>query len=95
MFTSGDSLEKYYTSAAILNRIEYLFKRNTVRSRYKGFKYHLVFMLYSYYVKVHTTKGNADFEVIARALDDDAELVKLVNAASQSIETAEGVQSFV
>ncbi|WP_454903618.1 AIPR family protein [Variovorax gossypii] len=88
MFVAGDSLEKYYTAAAVLNRLENLFKRNAVRPRYKGYKYHLVFMLYNYFVKIHTSKGRPDFDAICEALDHDTELVKLIQAGSQSIETA-------
>lgn len=88
MFVLGDSLERYYTAASILNRLEGLFKRNVVRSRYKGYKYHLVFMLYNYFVKVHTTKGKPDFDSIGAAIDDDGELKKLVDAGSHSIEAA-------
>lgn len=88
MFTPGDALERYYTSAAILNRLEGLFKRSAVRPRYKGFKYHLVFMLYNYFAKLHSGKGKVDFEAIAASLDDDNELIALVNAGSQSIEMA-------
>ena len=88
MFTPGDALERYYISAAILNRLENLFKRTSVRSKYKGFKYHLVFMLYNYFSKIHTSKGKTDFEAILTTLDDDSQLIELVNAGSQSIETA-------
>lgn len=88
MFVSGDSFEKYYTAAAILNRLEGLFKKNVVRTRYKGYKYHLVFMLYNYFVKIKTVKGKPDFESIVIALDDDHEIKKLVNAGAQSIESA-------
>jgi hypothetical protein len=88
MFTPGDSLDRYYASAAILNRLENLFKRNILRARYKGFKYHLVFMLYNYFVKVNTANGKCNFDSLFTALDVDDELIPLVNAASQSIETA-------
>lgn len=88
MFVSGDALERYYVAAAILSRLENLFKRNSVRSRYKAFKYHLVFMLYNYLIKVKTTKGKPDFGAIVSLLDDDTELVTLIKAGSESIEIA-------
>jgi hypothetical protein len=88
MFVAGDSLEKYYVAAAILNRLEGLFKRSVVRPRYKGYKYHLVFMLYNYFVKVYSAKAKPDFDAIGVALDDDDELKKLIDAGSQSIESA-------
>lgn len=88
MFVVGDSLEQYYTAAAILNRLEGLFKKNVIRSRYKGYKYHLVFMLYSYFAKVHTAKGKPNFDAISAALDDDEGLKNLIHAGSQSIDTA-------
>jgi hypothetical protein len=88
MFTPGDSLEKHYTAAAILNRLEILFKRNALRSRYKSFKYHLVFLLYNYFIKVHTSKGKPNFEAVIKELDNDEELLPLALAASQSIDNA-------
>lgn len=88
MFVVGDLLEKYYMSASILNRLETLFRRDKIRRRYRGFKYHLVFMLYNYYVKVHAGKGGAKFDEIARELDDDNNLLNLVGAASKSIDQA-------
>lgn len=88
MFTPGDSLEKYYTAAAILNRLEILFKRNAVRPRYKSFKYHLVFMLYNYFIKVYNSRSKPNFEAVITALDNDEELLPLVLAASQSIDHA-------
>lgn len=88
MFIPGDSLEKYYTAALILNRLEKLFKKGSIRARYKGFKYHLVFMLYNYFTKAHTVKGKPNFDSIVTSLDDDRELIPLVNASAESIETA-------
>lgn len=88
MFVSGDALERYYVAAAILSRLENLFKRNSVRPRHKGFKYHFVFMLYNYFIKVKTTKGKPDFDAIVRSLDDDSELIPLIKASSESIEIA-------
>lgn len=88
MFVPGDSLERYYAAASILNRLESLFKRNVVRPRYKGYKYQLVFMLYNYFVQIYTTKGRPDYNAIGVALDDDVELKRLIEAASLSIETA-------
>lgn len=88
MFVSGDPLEKYYVAAAILNRLENLFKRNSARPRHKGFKYHFVFMLYNYFIKVKTTKGKPDFDAILLSLDNDSELIPLIKASSESIEIA-------
>lgn len=56
--------------------------------RYKSFKYHLVFMLYNYFIKVHNSKGKPNFEAVITALDNDEELLPLVLAASQSIDHA-------
>jgi hypothetical protein len=88
MFVAGDSLEKYYTAASILNRLETLFRRNAVKRRYKGFKYHLVFMLYNYFIKVHAGKSGPKFDEIARQIDDDSTLLKLIESAAKSIEQA-------
>ena len=88
MFVTGDSFERYYAAASILNRLEGLFKRNVVRPRYKGYKYQLVFMLYNYFVQVYTTKGKPDYNSICAAVDDDVELKRLIEAASLSIEAA-------
>jgi hypothetical protein len=88
MFFGGDALEKYYTSAAILNNVELLFKKNVVKSRYKKFKYHLVFMLYNYFIKIHSNKGKTDFNVIIQLLDDDTTLPPLILAGTVSIDNA-------
>lgn len=88
MFIVGDQLEKYYTAATILNRMEALFRRNAVRRRYKGFKYHLVFMLYNYFVKLHGGKGGPKFDAITAELDDDDGLIALIESASKSIDQA-------
>lgn len=90
MFVSGDTLERYYVAAAILSRLENLFKRNSLRPIHKGFKYHFVFMLYNYFIKVKTAKGKPDFDAIVRSLDDDGELIPLIKAGSESIEMALG-----
>lgn len=86
MFVTGDQLEKYYTAASILNRLEALFRRNAIKRRYKGFKYHLVFILYTYFIKVHAGKGGPKFDEITKQIDDDAALLKLIELASKSIE---------
>lgn len=88
MFVAGDALERYYTAAAILSRLDNLFKRNSVKLKHKGFKYHFVFMLYNYFIKVKTKKGRPDFDAIVRSLDDDNELIPLIKAGSESIEMA-------
>lgn len=88
MFVAGDALERYYTAAAVLSRLDNLFKRNSVRLKHKSFKYHFVFMLYNYFIKVKTTKGRPDFDAIVRSLDDDNELIPLIKAGSESIEMA-------
>lgn len=88
MFVAGDSLEKYYTSAAILNRLESLFKRNAARSKHKRFKYHFVFMLYNYLIKTKSRNGKPDFDAILLSLDNEDELLQLIKAGSESIEMA-------
>lgn len=88
MFVAGDSLEKYYTAAAILSRLENLFKRDLVKRKHKGFKYHFVFMLYNYLIKINTAKGKTDFDAILCLLDNDNDLLTLIKASSESIEIA-------
>jgi hypothetical protein len=88
MFVAGDALEKYYLSAAILNRVETLFRRNSLKRKYKVFKYHLVFMLYTYFTKVCTQKGRPDYDKILRQIDENETLLPLVLAGTTSIEAA-------
>ncbi|WP_323944949.1 AIPR family protein [Aeromonas hydrophila] len=88
MFVTGDQLERYYTAASILNRLEALFRRGGRKRRHKGFKYHLVFMLYTYFIKLHAGKGGPKFDEIARQIDNDAVLFKLIDLASARIEQA-------
>lgn len=88
MFTAGDQFERYYVAASLLNRLEHLFKRRVIRWRYKSFKYHLVFMLYNYFVKALTAKGKPNFDAILEAVDNDSEMCRLVAASSNSIDKA-------
>lgn len=88
MFVAGDALERYYVAAAILNRLEGFFRRNMVRSRYKGFKYHLVFMLFSYFTITKARKGRPDYEAIITALDVDDELLPVIEAGARSVDAA-------
>lgn len=88
MFVIGDSPERYYISALILNRVETLLRRRSLKSKYKGFKYHLVFMLYIYYSKVFSDNGRVVLNDIEVALDDTKSLLSIIDAASNSIEAA-------
>ena len=88
MFVAGDSLERYYVAAAILNRVEGFFKGNKINRKYKAFKYHLVFMIYSYYVSLHAIKGRVEFGEIINSLDKNSDVLRIIEAASTSIEAA-------
>ncbi len=88
MFTVGDQFEKYYVAASLLNRVETLFKGRGINWRYKGFKYHLVFMIYNYLIKINSTKGKPDFDGILEEIDNNSEMIKLLTASSNSIEKA-------
>lgn len=88
MFTLGDSFEKYYSAAFLLNRLENLFKRNLIRPKYKRYKHHLVFMLYNYFTRIHANRTLPDFDAVCTLIDNDTELTRLAIAASNSIDSA-------
>ncbi len=88
MFVSGEKLEKYYISAYILNKLERLFKRGTIKSRYKIFKYQLAFLLYSFFTKLMADKKTIDFESIIKAIDSDGDFLTVATAATISIDGA-------
>lgn len=88
MFVSGDKLEKYYISAYILNKLERLFKRGQIKSKFKVFKYQLVFLLYNYFTKLMIEKKTIDFESIIKAIDSDGDFLKVAVAATLSVDNA-------
>lgn len=88
MFMQDDQHEKYYLASAILNRVENIAKRGNVHGKYKLFKYHLVFLLFTYYTKTVLNKGRPDYEEIYRQIDDDANLMPVISASTVSIDQA-------
>ena len=46
LFTNTSHLKKYYISTLLLNRLETLFKNNTIRKKYRPFKYHIAYLTY-------------------------------------------------
>lgn len=88
MFKQGDSFEKYYYSAAILNRLEILFRRDYLSKDYRKFKYHMVTSLYHFFTKTATTKNSINFERVGQLIDDDHQVLVAVNATSGSIDLA-------
>ncbi|NNB43375.1 AIPR family protein [Pseudomonas chlororaphis] len=88
MFVAGDGLERYYVAAAILNRLENLFKRNQIKRKYKSFKYHLIFLLYNYFTLTNTHRGKPNLDAILDSLDNNTTLLPLVQAGTKSIESA-------
>ncbi len=88
MFKQGDSFEKYYFSAAVLNRLEILFRRGFLPAEYRKFKYHLVAALYAFFTKTATTKNSIDFDKVAASIDDDHKVLEAVMAAGQTIDAA-------
>jgi len=88
MFVAGDSLERYYAAALILNRVENLFRKHAIKRKYKVFRYHFVFILYNYLIKLYSKNGKPDFGAIIQSLYDDATLSSLATAGSTGIETA-------
>lgn len=88
MFVTGDSLEKYYITALVFNKLEKILKNHGKFRRYRAFKYHLLFMIYTYFVRLYTGKKGVDFDSIIQKLDDNDEVMRLVKAASNSIDAA-------
>lgn len=68
MFKTGDKLEPYYISALILKRIELAFKRGVLDRKYKAFKYHLVHIVYQYYLVRKKLSRNYGYEEIIKEL---------------------------
>ncbi|UXI04671.1 AIPR family protein [Photobacterium sp. TY1-4] len=46
LFASTKNLYQYYMSALVMNRLELLFKRRSLKKEYKQFKYHVAFLTY-------------------------------------------------
>lgn len=88
MFNIGDSLEKYYLSASILNRVEGRLRNKISYKKYRQFKYHIVFLLYEYYTSTILVKRKPNWSEIFKALDDNAQLWKLIDASIHSIDSA-------
>ncbi|MCC8985225.1 MAG: AIPR family protein [Nitrospira sp.] len=88
MFKQGDSFEKYYYSAAILNRLEILFRREFLPKDYKKFKYHMVAAIYNLFTKTATYKNSIEFEKVGKSIDDDTAILKVVVATGRSIDSA-------
>ncbi|WP_211465834.1 AIPR family protein [Collimonas silvisoli] len=88
MFVQGDTFEKYYAAAALLNRIEGLFRKRTIKPRYKLFKFHLIFMVYNYFIKLMNVKNAPDFDSICNSIDDNKILIPVLNSACESIDLA-------
>ncbi|MBC3919636.1 AIPR family protein [Undibacterium sp. CY18W] len=86
MFLETDRHEKYYLASAILNRIEMLSKRGFIDRKMKQFKYHLVYLLYMYYVQVFAKHGKPVFDEIYRAIDLEPDFKGVVSAAITSVE---------
>jgi len=88
MFVAGDSLERYYVSATILNVMEILFRENAIKRKYKTFKYHLVFLIYNYFMQLERSKKRPDFDKIIQILDDKSTILPIVKAGAASIDAA-------
>lgn len=85
MFLEGDGHEKYYLSSALLNRIETLAKRGLIKRAHKLFKYHLVYLLYTYFTSEYKKDRKPNFEEIYKLIDNDEKIVGVLNAAVESI----------
>lgn len=88
MFMQDAKHEKYYLASAILNRVENISKRGILQRKYKLFKYHLVFLLFTYYTKTILNKGNPNYEEIYRQIDEDAGFIQVLKAAAGSVDGA-------
>lgn len=88
MFRKDDVLARYYLTAAILNRLEDMFRRKVLSKGFKEFKYHLVLMVYAYLTTVFKSKKELDYDKIISVVDDDDEMNKIITPAINSIVNA-------
>ncbi len=85
MFNSGDKLELYYISALLLNRIEHAFKNGHIDYWLKILKFHLLHLLYQFYlVQIHLIK-NYTYEDIIKELCEPRSYEKVFQAGAASI----------
>jgi AIPR protein len=88
MFIKGEPLARYYVASSILNRLEDMFRRRLLQKAFKGFKYHLVLMIYNFLILVHSSKAGPDFEKIINAIDDDETMREIAEPGINSIVNA-------
>lgn len=89
MFNEGDSLDKYYNAAATLNRIETLFKNRKIKFKYKQFKYHIVYLIYTFQLKAVSSKHNLEKKNFLDFVDDDVYFLNIVEASCKIIDSAQ------
>lgn len=70
MFKPGSKLEPYYISALLLKRIDQAFRRGSLDTKYKAFKYHLVYVCYQFYAKKMELASNYTHEDIISDIAD-------------------------
>jgi hypothetical protein len=85
MFKTGTKLEPYYISALILKRVELAFKRGMLDNGYKAFKYHIVFLVYQFYIKRMQLQNGYSYEQIIEELSALDKCTKVFVAGIQSI----------
>ncbi|WP_187979809.1 AIPR family protein [Pseudomonas oryzihabitans] len=85
MFKPGDNFESYYIPALILKRAESLFKKEMINGDLRQLRYHVVYLVYQYYIlKVKATSGYGYEDVISE-LDDAEKYTLILQAAAASI----------
>jgi hypothetical protein len=68
--------------------LEDMFRRRLLQKAFKGFKYHLVLMIYNFLILVHSSKAGPDFEKIINAIDDDETMREIAEPGINSIVNA-------
>lgn len=81
MFRDEDSLECYYISSLILNRIEQAFRSNVLDRKYKGFKFHILHLSYQFYLVKKRLNKDYGYKDIINELDCLESCSKVFKAA--------------
>lgn len=85
MFQPGSKLEPYYISALILKRIEKAFRKGALDNTFKAFKYHLVYVVYQYYLKKKELQNTFGYEELIKEIGISENCKKVFVAGMNAI----------
>jgi hypothetical protein len=64
LFSTNNNLQLYYVSALIVNRVDMMFRNNTLYRRYKEYRYHIAFITYLMLKKEHGSNNERLLDMI-------------------------------